>query len=93
MLNFSYACARSLKAALLALGIFSTALPAGASVVNLGGPTTDWTPILYSSNNPDPANDQQIGNSEGDINGNALHPSAYTIFENGGTPSSRAINL
>lgn len=71
---------------LAAVVLLLTGLPATATVVDLTGPTTDWTPILYSSNNPDPANDQQTGSSEGDINGNALHPSAYTIFENGGTP-------
>jgi hypothetical protein len=65
----------------------ATAVPASATLVDLAAPTTDWTAILYSSNNPDPSNDQQTGSSEGDIVGNALHPSAYTIFENGGTPS------
>lgn len=87
MLEFSLACTRSFKAVLLALGIATAALPATASVVDLTGPTTDWTPILYSKNNPDPSADQQTGSSEGDIVGNALHPSAYTIFENGGTSS------
>jgi hypothetical protein len=84
--EISFPCNRTLRAVLLSVGIAAAAWPAGASVVDLGGPTTDWTPILYSSNNPDPSNDQQTGSSEGDINGNALHPSAYTIFENGGTP-------
>ena len=79
--------ARRFRAVLLALGIAATALPASASVVDLTGPTTAWTPIQYSNNNPDPSNDQQTGSSEGDIVGNALHPSVYGIFENGGTPS------
>ena len=63
------------------------ALPARAGVVDLAAPTTDWTPILYSNNNPDPSNDQQTGSTEGDIVGNALHPSVYTMFGDGGTPS------
>jgi len=71
----------------LAVGILASALPAATSVVDLTAPTTDWTPIQYSNNNPDPSNDQQTGSSEGDIVGNALHPSAYTMFGNAGTPS------
>lgn len=72
---------------LLAVAIAASVLPATASVVDLTGPTTNWTPILYSSNNPDPSNDQQTGSSEGDIVGNAAHPSAYTMFGDAGTPS------
>jgi hypothetical protein len=67
--------------------LFAPALPVAASVVDLTSPTTDWTPILYSSSNPDPANDQQTGSSEGDIVGNAAHPSAYTTFGDANTPS------
>ena len=67
--------------------IATAAFRADASVVNIGGPTTDWTPILYSSSNPDPSADQQTGSTEGDIVGNAAHPSAYTAFGDGGTPS------
>ena len=63
------------------------ALSAHATIVDLTFPTTDWTPIQYSNNNPDPSNDQQTGSSEGDIVGNALHASAYTMFGNAGTPS------
>ena len=72
---------------LLFVSLIAGALPAAASVVDLTGPTTSWTPILYSSNNPDPSNDQQTGSSEGDIVGNAAHPSAYTTFGDAGTPS------
>ena len=78
---------RTFGVPLVAIVLLTSSFSATASVVDLTGPTTDWTPILYSSNNPDPSNDQQTGSSEGDIVGNALHPSAYTIFENGGTPS------
>lgn len=62
-------------------------MPANASIVDLTAPTTAWTPILYSNNNPDPSNDQQTGASEGDIVGNAAHPSAYTMFGDAGTSS------
>jgi hypothetical protein len=61
---------------LVLTGLAASGLPAYASVVDLTAPTTSWTPILYSNNNPDPSNDQQTGASEGDIVGNAAHPSA-----------------
>ena len=67
--------------------MLASVLPAAASVVDLTAPTTSWTAILYSNNNPDPSNDQQTGASEGDIVGNAAHPSAYTMFGDAGTPS------
>jgi hypothetical protein len=87
VLKLSFGCARGFRLVLLAVGIAAICVPASASVVDLAAPTTDWTPILYSSNNPDPSNDQQTGSTEGDIVGNALHPSAYTMFGDGGTPS------
>ena len=68
-------------------GLVAFALPAHASVVDLTAPTTSWTPILYSNNNPDPSNDQQTGSPEGDIVGNAAHASAYTMFGDAGTSS------
>jgi hypothetical protein len=85
--KITFSCNRTLRGVLLAVGLAAAAWPAGASVVDLGGPTTDWTPILYSNNNPDPSADQQTGSTEGDIVGNAAHPSAYTAFGDGGTPS------
>jgi hypothetical protein len=57
------------------------------ATVNVGSPTTSWTTILYPNNSPDPSNDQQTGSSEGDIVGNAQHPSVYTAFGDAGTPS------
>ena len=66
---------------------------ANASIVDVTAPTTSWTPISYSSSNPDPSNDQQTGSSEGDIVGNALHPSVYTMFGDAGTPSTTDGNL
>jgi hypothetical protein len=80
--NLRSACARAFVSLFLA-----SALPAAATIVDLTAPTTSWTPIQYSNNNPDPSNDQQTGSSEGDIVGNALHPSAYTMFGDAGTPS------
>lgn len=61
-------------------------LSAGSSV-DVAAPTTSWTVIRYSNNNPDPSNDQQTGSSEGDIVGNLAHPSAYMMFGDAGTPS------
>ena len=72
----------------LAAGILLAALQAAqATLVDINSPTTTWTPVLYSNNNPDPSRDQQTGSAEGDIVGNAAHPSAYTTFDNGNTPS------
>ena len=58
-----------------------------ASIVDVTSPTTDWTPLAYGSNNPDPSNDQQTGSGEGDIVGNIDHPSLYTAFGDAGTLS------
>ena len=60
---------------------------AHASVVDVTAPTTSWTPIVYANNSPDPSNDQQTGSEEGDIVGNAQHPSFYTQFGDAGTLS------
>ena len=80
--------ARRFHPLLVAIALLTPALPATATIVDLSSNTDGWTPIRYSNNNPDPSNDQQTGSSEGDIVGNALHPSAYTIFGDGGTPST-----
>jgi hypothetical protein len=84
--TFSSASLRTILLLLL-IGLIASAMTATATVVDLAAPTTAWTPILYSSSNPDPSADQQTGSSEGDIVGNALHPSAYTMFSDAGTPS------
>lgn len=78
---------RPALAAVILTIVFPLARPASATVVDLAAPTTSWTPIIYSNNNPDPSNDQQTGASEGDIVGNAQHPSAYMMFGDAGTPS------
>ena len=64
-------------------------LSAGAkgALVDITSPTTTWTPVLYSNNNPDASSDQQTGSAEGDIIGNAAHPSVYTTFGDANTPS------
>jgi hypothetical protein len=58
------------------------------SMVDVTAPTTAWTAIIYANNSPDPFSDQQTGSDEGDIVGNALHPSFYTAFGDAGTPSA-----
>jgi hypothetical protein len=57
-------------------------------MVDVTSPTTSWTPVQYANNNPDPSSDQQTGSAEGDIVGNASHPSFYTAFGDAGTPST-----
>ncbi|MEY2537947.1 MAG: hypothetical protein QOG67_1687 [Verrucomicrobiota bacterium] len=70
-----------------ALCLAPALLRAGATV-DVASPTTSWTAILYPNNSPDPSNDQQTGSSEGDIVGNATHPSVYTAFGDAGTLST-----
>ena len=67
--------------------LLSSSATALASVVDVTSSTTSWTPVLYANNNPDPSIDQQTGSEEGDVVGNAAHPSFYTTFGDAGTPS------
>lgn len=55
--------------------------------VDVTSPTTNWTPITYGSNHPDPSQDQQTGSTESDIVGDGSHPSVYTAFGDASTPS------
>ena len=72
---------------LFVASLFCGQMAVAAMVVDVTSPTTNWTPIAYGSNNPDPSNDQQTGSGEGDIVGNASHPSLYTAFGDAGTSS------
>ena len=74
---------------LLATALTCTAGTAVASVVDVNAPTTSWTVIRYGgSPSSDPFVDQQTGSAEGDIVGNSLHPSVYTMFGDANTPST-----
>lgn len=60
-----------------------------ASLVDVTAPTTSWTIVKYGgSNSSDPIVDQQTGSAEGDIVGNQSHPSVYTMFGDGNTPTN-----
>jgi hypothetical protein len=60
-----------------------------ASTVDVTAPTTSWTIIKYGgSNSNDPFVDQQTGSAEGDIVGNQLHPSVYTMFGDNNTTAN-----
>ena len=52
----------------------------------MNGPTTDWTAISYPLLVPDVYNDEQTGDTESDIVGNASRPALYMQFDDGGTP-------
>lgn len=68
----------------VALAAFASPAPAAISITSA---TSLWTAITYADPNAaDPSLDQQTGTVEGDIVGNAAHPSLYTIFDDGGTP-------
>ncbi|MFA4944052.1 MAG: PEP-CTERM sorting domain-containing protein [Lentisphaeria bacterium] len=65
----------------------SLASLASAATIALASPTTAWHAVSYSGIYPDYITDQQTGQAEGDIVGNAQHPAFYTQFDNGGTPT------
>jgi hypothetical protein len=71
---------RTLLAALPTLLLFLTS---SASAVLIGDPTTEWTPISFSSS-PDWSDDQSTGANEADIVGNASNAALYTFFNPGG---------
>lgn len=78
------------RAISVAVGAFLLGTVAGvqASLVDVTAPTTSWTVIRYGgSPSTDPIVDQQTGSAEGDIVGNLLHPSVYTMFGDANTPS------
>ncbi len=68
------------------LAASSVQTASAASLVDVTAPTTSWTVIRYTNNNPDPAADQQTGSRESDIVGNVLQPAAFTMFGDAGTP-------
>jgi hypothetical protein len=71
---------RTLLATLPTLLLFLTS---SASAVLIGDPTTEWTPISFSSS-PDWSDDQSTGANEADIVGNASNAALYTFFNPGG---------
>ena len=79
---------------LAGVSLFALAVSGHASLVDVTAPTTSWTVIRYSGGpSSDPSTDQQTGVSEGDIVGNALHPSVYTMFGDANTPLKTDGNL
>lgn len=62
------------------------ALPAvaGAAPIAIGGPTTAWNPVAFGSI-ADWADDEDTGQAEADIVGDASHPAFYTAFDDAGT--------
>ena len=76
-------------AAALALALAALGAGAEASLVDIGSPTTAWSPIRYGgANGFDPTVDQQTGSAEGDLVGNSTHASVYTFFGDRNTPST-----
>jgi hypothetical protein len=67
----------------MAAGILFSALMASGQT-DPNTPTTQWVPLLYGNNiMPDPSGDQQTGNAELDIVGNASTPSLYMQYTSG----------
>jgi hypothetical protein len=79
---------RALVGAGVALVGLGVAAAAGAVPIDVAGPTTGWTAIVYASNPPDFADDQATGQPEADIVGDLSNPAFYTAFDDAGTPAS-----
>jgi hypothetical protein len=77
---------RKTIASAAAAGLVLPAL-ARAVPIDMDGPTTGWTAVLYASVQPDWANDQQTGIPEADIVGDLAHPALYTAFDDAGAAS------
>jgi hypothetical protein len=75
------ACCSALIATILCCVASASAAP-----IVIGGPTTDWTAMSYPVLVPDFNDDEQTGDTESDIVGNASRPALYTQFDDGGTP-------
>jgi hypothetical protein len=60
---------------------------AGAAPIVVDGPTTGWTPVLYTSVTPDFGDDQRTGIPEADIVGDLSHAAFYTAFDDAGAGS------
>jgi hypothetical protein len=76
-------CARIAIALAALLCCVSSA--SGAPIV-IDGPTTYWTAISYPVVIPDWSDDEQTGDTESDVVGNALRAALYIQFDDGGTP-------
>jgi hypothetical protein len=72
------------KKMIIIIGLLALCGMAQAALV-IGSPTTNWNPISYGSNIPDPSSDQQTGQADVDLVGNATHASFYTQFDGAGT--------
>ncbi len=78
---------RPLAFGLAAFMLFESSLGI-STVADVVSPTTDWTAITYT--NPNQYyyfDDQQTGNRDSDIVGNAAHPAFYVKFDDLGTAS------
>jgi hypothetical protein len=62
--------------------------------IDPGSSTTAWVAVQFGLNsNPDAASDQQTGNAEADIVGNATHPSLYMQYYSAGASSALGFRL
>lgn len=78
----------SLRGFLPVVVVSACSVGAASSAILVSGSTTAWTPVTYANpNQSDPSNDEQANSRDLDIVGNATHPSFYTQFDGGGTPS------
>jgi len=78
---------RSISSSKCLAAVAACSVAAEASLVDVTSPTTGWKVIRYGNPSSDPGVDQQTGSAEGDIVGNSLNPSVYTMFGDANTPS------
>lgn len=64
--------------------------PCAALALTIDSPTTFWTPISYAGLVPDYYDDEQTGDTESDIVGDAVNPAVYTQFDDNGTPGDNS---
>jgi hypothetical protein len=58
--------------------------PTGLHAALIDSPTTQWTPVAYTGTNQnDYYDDQQTGNGDSDIVGDATHAGVYRMFDSG----------
>jgi hypothetical protein len=74
------------KKIIIMIGLAALCGMAQAALV-ISSSTTNWNPISYGSNIPDPSSDQSTGQADVDLVGNATHASFYTQFDGAGTPA------
>ena len=76
----------SARVAISLAALLCCASAASGAPIVIDGPTTDWIAVSYPVVIPDWNDDEQTGDTESDVVGNALRAALYLQFDDGGTP-------